>query len=132
AMVDAGSGTGSAGKVGVRNYDWRLLNDVIAATFRAIGSGEREATLVAAHLVEASLTGHDSHGVGLLPGYVDSVRRGDLVLNKEISVFLDTGALCVLDGSHGAGQVMAHDAMVLGIARAKASGSCIVSLRDSH
>lgn len=116
----------------IPNYDWRKLRATTEAIFVAIGSSAREAGLIAAHLVEASLTGHDSHGVGLIPGYVESARRGDLVLNQELRIFRDTGAICICDAGRGAGQVMAHDAMVLGIERAKASGSCVVGLRDSY
>ena len=33
------------------------------------GSAPREIELVADNLIEANLTGHDSHGVGMLPRY---------------------------------------------------------------
>jgi uncharacterized oxidoreductase len=54
------------------------------------------------------------------------------VLNQELKVALDTGAMLICDAGQGAGQVMAHDAMELGIARARDEGSAIVSLRNSH
>ena len=38
-----------------------------------------EAEQVAANLVEANLRGHDSHGVGMVPRYVDAVLEGGLV-----------------------------------------------------
>ena len=51
-----------------------VASDTLHALIRAVcaagGSVEREAALVADQLVEANLTGHDSHGVGLLPVYV--------------------------------------------------------------
>ncbi len=40
--------------------------------------------------------------------------------------------MCICDGGHGAGQMMAHDAIALGIERAQKTGSCIVGLRDSY
>ena len=46
------------------------LHALIRAVCAAGGSAEREAVLVADQLVEANLTGHDSHGIGLLPYYV--------------------------------------------------------------
>lgn len=100
--------------------------------FRAAGAGEREAELIAGHLVEANLRGHDSHGIGVVPMYLDSVRSGGLVLNQTLKVALDTGGMLILDAGRGAGQVMAHDAMALGIARAAETGSGLVSLRNSH
>ncbi len=106
-----------------------------AATHRlfvAAGSAQREAELIATHLVEANLRGHDSHGVGVVPMYVSSARSGGLVLNQTLKVALDTGGMLICDAGHGAGQVMAHDAMARGIARASETGSAIVSLRNSH
>ena len=92
----------------------------------------REAQLIAEHLVEANLRGHDSHGVGVVPMYINGVRSGGMVMNQSLKVAVDTGAMLICDAGQGAGQVMAHDAMALGIARARDEGSAIVSLRNSH
>ncbi|MCX5494738.1 malate/lactate/ureidoglycolate dehydrogenase [Kaistia dalseonensis] len=108
------------------------LRSATTSLLRAAGSAEREARLVADHLVEANLRGHDSHGVGVLPLYISTARAGGLVLNQTLMVALDTGSLLICDAGNGAGQVMAHDAMALGIERARQSGSAIVSLRNSH
>ena len=35
-----------------------------------------EADLVADHLVQANLAGHDSHGVGMVPSYVRHLKAG--------------------------------------------------------
>jgi hydroxycarboxylate dehydrogenase B len=44
----------------------------------AAGSSPAEARQVADNLVLANLTGHDSHGVGMLPRYIDAVAEGGL------------------------------------------------------
>ncbi|MGQ0656290.1 MAG: Ldh family oxidoreductase, partial [Betaproteobacteria bacterium] len=62
------------------------------------GSGPREADLVAGNLVEANLAGHDSHGVGMIPRYVNALLEGELVANAHLEVTLDSGALLRLDG----------------------------------
>lgn len=108
------------------------LEAQVDAIFRAAGSSEREAGLIARHLVEANLCGHDSHGVGVLPAYVRNSRSGRLVLNQTLETSLDAGGMLICDARLGAGQVMAHDAMALGIARARETGSCTISLRQSH
>jgi len=46
------------------------LHSVAQAIFAKAGSCERECTLLADHLVEANLKGHDSHGVGMIPAYI--------------------------------------------------------------
>lgn len=114
------------------NVPWDQLQASTIALFRAAGSDVREAQLIAEHLVEANLRGHDSHGVGVVPMYLRSRRFKGLVLNQKLNVAIDTGAMLICDAGLGAGQVMAHDAMVLGIERARDEGSAIVSLRNSH
>ncbi len=86
------------------------LRAVVRTIVRHGGSGEREATLVAEQLVEANLTGHDSHGVGMLPRYVESLAEGGLHVEQKLSVVTDAGPLLMLDGHAGYGQVMAFDA----------------------
>jgi len=50
------------------------LADFCAEVFERVGCSPEEARRVAASLVEANLTGHDSHGVIRMPRYVDWVR----------------------------------------------------------
>ncbi len=108
----------------------------LAAAVRAIvaaaGSHEAEAAQVADNLVEANLRGHDSHGVGMVPRYVDAVLEGGLAVNAHVAVRQDSGALLTLDGQHGYGQVIGAEAMALGIARAREHGVCVVGLAHSH
>ena len=104
----------------------------VAAILAAAGSSAEEAQTVAANLVLANLSGHDSHGVGMVPRYVDAVLEGGLKPNTAARVVLDTGTLLTLDGQRGYGQVVGVQAMALGIARAKAHGSCIMTLANAH
>ena len=56
----------------------RELEHQITQIFKALGSAEAEAKTVAANLVMANLSGHDSHGVGMVPRYVDAaLESGD-------------------------------------------------------
>ena len=80
----------------------------------------------------ANLSGHDSHGVGMLPRYVDAVLEGGLSPNASVQTVLDAGSLLSLNGQRGYGQVIGEQAMALGIARAKSHGSCIMALAESH
>jgi len=108
------------------------LHEYVRAIWEQAGSAPREAQLVADHLVAANLTGHDSHGVGMIPRYVDSLRDHQLQLNAHASVVKDVGAVLTVDGGNGFGQVVAHEAMELGIERAKQLGVCALALRNAH
>ena len=108
------------------------LEAAVRAIVAAAGSHEDEARQVAANLVEANLRGHDSHGVGMVPRYIDAVLEGGLAVNAHVAVRQDSGALLTLDGQQGYGQVIGREAMALGAARAKVHGVCVVGLAHSH
>ena len=108
------------------------LRAQVASILVAAGSQQAEADAVAANLVMANLSGHDSHGVGMLPRYVDAVLEGGLTPNAGIKVLMDIGTLLSIDAQHGYGQVTGAQAMELAIARAKQHGSCIFTLANAH
>jgi hydroxycarboxylate dehydrogenase B len=108
------------------------LTRAIEAVVAAGGSEPREAKLVAENLVMANLLGHDSHGVGMIPRYIDSLLEGGLSVNQHPKVQIDTGALLALDGCQGYGQVIGQEAMAMAIERAKKHGSCVMTLGRSH
>lgn len=113
-------------------FDASTLHAFIVATLQAGGSTPDEARLVADHLVRANLTGHDSHGIGMLPRYARHLAEGTLVNNRRAEVVRDAGAVLVVDGGRGYGQVIAKQALDLAIARARALGCCQLALRNAH
>jgi uncharacterized oxidoreductase len=108
------------------------LRQRVASIIQHAGSQAAEAEQVAANLVMANLSGHDSHGVGMVPRYVDAVLEGGLSPNTGVKVVLDTGPLLNLDGQRGYGQITGVQAMQMGIERAKQYGVCTVALSRSH
>jgi uncharacterized oxidoreductase len=100
--------------------------------FRAAGANARESELTAEHLVEANRTGHDSHGVGMVPRYVAALLAGELRLGQTIDCVTDAGSLLVIDGRYGLGQSIGHQAMSLAIERARAHGCAVMALRNTH
>jgi uncharacterized oxidoreductase len=108
------------------------LRQWVHALWLAAGSSEHEAELTASHLVGANLAGHDSHGVGMVPRYVNSLLADELQLNQHVKVAQDCDTMLVLDGQRGMGQAVTHEAMELAIARAREHGVCVMGLRHSH
>jgi uncharacterized oxidoreductase len=108
------------------------LTSVVASIVRAAGSDEREAAIVAENLVAANLAGHDSHGVGMIPRYIDVALEGDLKPNQHPTIELDTGPLLRVDGNAGYGQVIGQVTMALGIERAQRFGVCVVATTNAH
>ncbi len=108
------------------------LERAIAAIVAAGGSAPEEARRVAENLVLANLLGHDSHGIGMIPRYIDAVLEGGLSPNAHVRVNVDAGTLLALDGCRGYGQVIGFEATQMAIERARRHGSCIVALGNAH
>ncbi|MGA0794986.1 MAG: malate/lactate/ureidoglycolate dehydrogenase [Quisquiliibacterium sp.] len=108
------------------------LKRAIEAIVLAGGSDAREAKIVAENLVTANLTGHDSHGVGMIPRYIESLQEGGLRPNSHPQVRFDGGALIALDGQAGYGQVIGLEATDIAIERAREHGVCVMALSNSH
>ena len=100
--------------------------------FRATGSAEDEAEIVADHLVEANIRGHDSHGIILIPNYLSNLAAGTLLPNRRGSVLRDDGPIIVYDGERGYGQVVARAATARAVERAQKMGIALVALRNAH
>lgn len=103
----------------------RLLEQILARD----GCDASEARIVAEHLVDASLCGHDSHGVVRIPRYHAWLRAGTIRAGQPLTVLSEADALVHLDGNFGMGQRLALEATRIGIRKAKAQGLAVVALR---
>ena len=113
-------------------FQHKSLARAIEAIAAAGGSEADEAKLVAENLVTANLMGHDSHGIGMMPRYVEALLEGGLHPNRQVEVKFDAGALLTLDGCAGYGQSVGVQATQMAIARAREHGTAIVALGNSH
>ena len=84
------------------------LTATVQRVFAAAGSAEEEAAIVADHLVEANLRGHDSHGIGLIANYLRNLGQGKAKVNEKGHVVSDSGSMIVYDGARGWGQIAAR------------------------
>jgi uncharacterized oxidoreductase len=106
----------------------RLIGEIIQRG----GSEPAEADLVAGHLVDANLAGHDSHGVQLVPAYVRHLQGGLVVPNSPVKVAKDDGAFLMFDGQRGYGRRVAGEAMAMGIERCRQTGVTVLTLANAH
>src|SRR5215470_6758871 len=82
---------------GLMIVDHAKLLSLATNIVKAGGSKPDEAAIVADHLVEANLRGHDSHGVGMLVAYVRDFEAGTLKVNQKPDIVSDTGTISVWD-----------------------------------
>lgn len=105
------------------------LSGTIERILRADGCTAEEARTVADHLVTASLSGHDSHGVIRIMRYHLWIAEGTIRPATGLTTLLDSGPLLQLDGNDGMGQWLAREATGRGIAKAREHGIGLVALR---
>jgi uncharacterized oxidoreductase len=105
------------------------IRRLIVAIMEKDGCSEAEAVAVADHLVDATATGHDSHGVIRVPRYHAWTVSGTMRPRTAPRVLVDAGSLIQLDGCGGVGQWLANEALAMGVERARALGLSLVALR---
>ncbi|WP_032367775.1 Ldh family oxidoreductase [Rhodococcoides fascians] len=108
------------------------LIDFAATVLRAHQVPDADAHLIADSLVQSDLWGHQSHGVLRLPWYVARLRTGVMTAVTEPEIVSDAGALQILDGRDGIGQVLTETARTSAIERARRYGIGMVGVRNSN
>ena len=108
------------------------LTEFARQIFLRLGTEEDRAQEIADHLVEANLKAHDSHGAGMIPSYVHSALHDIVQINADAELILDKGAVLLVDGNLGFGQVVGRQATDLGIDRVRETGIVCVGSRNNY
>ena len=112
--------------------DANQLRSFSTSIFFGLGVPETDAGLVAGLLVEANLTGFDSHGVIRIPRYAKGIKVGAVKPGAEISIVKETLSTAMIDGGWNLGQVVAKYAMNVCIKKAKKNVVGLVTAKNSH
>lgn len=102
----------------------------IAAIFRAVDIAPGGAMRVAEALVQADCEGIASHGVMLVPMYVDRIKAGSVSRRMAGEVVVDQGTSLVIDAHDALGQLTAEQAVGLVAERAAIHGMAAVAVRN--
>ncbi len=124
----ANAATAAPGPVRV---DAERLAAAVADIFTALGIVRGDAQLVANDIVLADLEGVVSHGVMLVPMYVDRIQKGSVSKKRQGDVVSDNKTAIVIDAGNALGQLTAHQAVTLAVARAKELGMASVAVRNA-
>ena len=108
------------------------LTNICEDLFMRVGASAKNTSCVVEHLVRANLLGHDSHGVWLIPSYLESIRNGDLEPAGKPYILKEEGVLEIVDGNQTFGQVAAHFATLLAIRKAQAQKTSMVGIVRHH
>jgi LDH2 family malate/lactate/ureidoglycolate dehydrogenase len=108
------------------------LSSFAESILRAVHVPEHKARLVATSLVAANLRGVDSHGVQMLPYYIEQLEAGDMSKTADGRVISEIGSSLVYDGENGIGQSIAETCCAHGIRIARQHGMSMVVARESN
>lgn len=111
--------------------DAERLASAVADIFVSLGIAPADARIVAHDLVLADLEGVGSHGVMLMPMYVERIQKGSVSKRSEGDAVSDNKAAIVIDAANALGQLTAHQAVKLAVARAKDVGMATVAVRNA-
>lgn len=103
----------------------------VARIFVAVGIAPDAAAIVAEDLVAADLEGVASHGVMLVPMYVERIRAGSVSRLTSGKVVSDRQTAMVIDAGNALGQLTARQAIDLAAARAAEFGMASVAVRSA-
>lgn len=113
-------------------YDMVALTDFAQRLFAAAGLEEDHARAVGTYLVIADAMGHDTHGLGLAPWYLDLIADGTVTRGGAPSVISDRGAAICWDGRRLIGAWLTEKALRLAVERAAEHGTCTVAVGNAH
>ncbi|HET8576236.1 MAG TPA: Ldh family oxidoreductase, partial [Methylomirabilota bacterium] len=108
------------------------LTEFLVSVLMALKMSPRNAALTADLMVRTDLRGVDSHGIGMLPKYVEWTRAGFVQPWAEPVVVRDESATALVDGQRGLGHPASAMAMELAITKATRYGVGIVAVRNSN
>jgi LDH2 family malate/lactate/ureidoglycolate dehydrogenase len=105
-----------------------LVKEVLAGA----GVPAAKAGPAAASLVASNLRGVDSHGIQLVPLYVEQMLAGEMDPRAEGRVLSESGSTLLFDGQNGLGQWVAEVCCGHAVRIAKAQGVGLVVARESN
>ena len=109
------------------------IEQVVVRIFEAAECEAAEAATIARNLVDANLTGHDSHGVIRVQRYIEYIESGEVVPGQHATVVFETDSIVIVDGNKSFGQVIAEETMTLSVIETfGTSGPCFLTEALAH
>jgi LDH2 family malate/lactate/ureidoglycolate dehydrogenase len=115
-----------------RRFPRDLVRRQIVEQLTAWGMPSEQVDITADVMVDADVSGIDTHGISMIPSYEQHRRDGHLTMDATIEVVRDTPVSALIDAGGGLGHVPSVRATRLAIDKARAAGLAAVSVRNSN
>jgi len=114
------------------HVDYAKLREFCIHVFQGYGFDETESVQITDVLLDADLSGIESHGIQRLIRYHKEITGGLVQLGAKPEVVFETPLSAVIEGNDAMGQTLSVKAMQMAIDKAKASGFGMVTVRNSN
>lgn len=114
------------------HVSYEKLERFCIEAFKGYGFNEEESKQITAVLLEADLSGIESHGVQRMIRYHKEITEGMVKLDAKPEVVFETPLSAVIEGNDAMGQTLGVQAMQMAIDKAKKSGFGMVTVRNSN
>ncbi len=114
------------------SLDAAAVQRFVERIFTRAGWSDTDARIATDCLTGSDRAGHASHGIGLVPMYVDTIKSGALKPEWTATTIKDDGPFVVIEGNRALGQVTARDVTLKAIDTARRHGIALVNLINSH
>src|ERR1700751_3687304 len=109
------------------------LIDIANGLLQAAGASADEAAIIARYNIGANLVGHDSHGIILIPQYIERIKVGHIVPQAPFNIIEESPTTTVVDSIWVFGYVVTVRTMRLTIEKAKKQNVAAATVfRQSH
>ncbi len=118
-----------------QRFGAEALRTFTAAVFERLGMPPTDAAEGAEVLIDADLSGIESHGIAHLPwhpGYAPGFARGLVNPTPAVRVLRESPVAATWDADGGLGVLIARRAMLAAIARAESAGIGMVAVRNGR
>lgn len=113
-------------------YSIAALTSFATSLLAATGMDDDKARTVARLLVLTDAIGRRTHGLAIVPLYVDDIRKGAMRVTGEPEVVKDGGPTLLWDGDYLPGLWLVNRAIEIASARCAQWGVVTVAIRRSH
>ena len=114
------------------HIEYKKIENFCIEAFKGYGFNEEESKQITAVLLEADLSGIESHGIQRMIRYHKEITGGMVKIDAKPEIVFETPLSAVIEGNDAMGQILGVQAMKMAIEKAKKSGFGMVTVRNSN
>ena len=114
------------------HIEYKKIEKFCIEAFKGYGFSEEESRQITAVLLEADLSGIESHGIQRMIRYHKEITGGMVKIDAKPEIVFETPLSAVIEGNDAMGQTLGVKAMKIAIEKAKKSGFGMVTVRNSN